>query len=231
MKKLSHYIKSGKGRGLILVLITTFLLSLTISILTAYAGKQILEDESIASFIDSVPSFEIKGGVVQNNQIRWISAIPKTQSPILTIIDTTQDALSLPVPDGFYITRTAMYSVSDRGLRVDRASLPEEQTINPQYIRRLLQRFVFSFAVGVFIFFFTVSWLAYLLAVALTALLGWAFHVKLATHRAWRMAAVTWVFGLALSLILATMGLMYSVWFLCIATVIVNLIILKLMKN
>ncbi|MBQ3695509.1 MAG: DUF1189 family protein [Alphaproteobacteria bacterium] len=229
MKKIAQYIKSGKGRGLKLVFFATLLLSVIFGTMTYYVGQKFFKNQMITEFVDSVPTFVIKDGAIQNNNIKWGSFIPMTRIPV--IIDTTQESISLPVPDGFYVTRSAMFSVADRGTRVDRAPLPDAQLVSPTYVYSLLRRFVFSFAVGIFIFFFIVSWIAYLLAVLLTAFFAWLVRAKLATHRAWRVAAVTWVLGLLLSLILAFGGLVYSTWAICFITVIINVIILARFKD
>ncbi len=229
MKKLSQYIKSGKGRGLKLVFFTTLLLSLLMGAFTYYTGVQFFKHKLITQFVDSIPTFVIKDGQIQNNKLKWASYIPMTHIPV--VIDTTLDTLSVPVTDGLYITRSAMFSVADHGTRIDRAALLDNQLITPMYIYSVLRRFVFSFAVGIFIFFFIVSWLAYLLAVALTALFSWMVRAKLATHRAWRVAAVTWTVGLLLSMILSFGGFIFSTWYVCIFTVIVNVIVLARMKN
>ena len=229
MKKLTHFIKSGKGRGLKLVFWATLLLSLLFGSFTFYTGRQFFKHKLITDFVDSVPTFTIKGGVIQNDHLRWISFIPMTKIPV--VIDTTQETLSLPVPDGLYITRSAVFSVSERGTRVDRSELFEDQEISPEFIYKTLWRFALSFAIGIFLFFFIVSWLAYLLAVGLTLLFAWSVRAKVATQRAWRVAAVTWVIGLLVSLILAFGGLVYSTWGVCLVTVVANVIILARMKD
>lgn len=229
MKKLSQFIKSGKGRGLKLVFWTTLLLSLLFGTFTYYTGVQFFKHKLITEFVDSVPTFTIKDGVIQDQNLKWSAYIPMTRFPV--VIDTTQDTLSLPVPDGWYITRSAMFSVSNRGTQVDRAALLDNQEISPTYIYSTLKRFALSFAVGIFVFFFIVSWLAYLLAVALTALFAWCIRAKLATHRAWRVAAITWVLGLLFAIILAFGGFVFSTWYVSLFTVVINVIVLARMKD
>ncbi len=229
MKKLAQFIKSGKGRGLKLVFWTTLSLSLLFGTFTYYIGAQFFKHKTITEFVDSVPTFTIKDGAIQDQNLKWASFIPMTHFPV--VIDSSQDTLSLPVPDGLYITRSAMFSVADRGTRVDRAALVDDQEISPAFVYKTLKKFAFSFAVGIFIFFFIVSWIAYLLAVALTALFAWMTHAKLATHRAWRVASVTWVIGLLLSMILAFGGFVFSTWYVCLITVVINVIILARMKD
>ena len=229
MKKLSQFIKSGKGRGLKLVFWTTLCLSLLMGMLTYYTGVQFFKHQLITNFVDSIPTFVIKDGVIQNNNLKWAAYIPMTHVPV--VIDTTQDTLPFAAMDGLYVTRTAMFSVADHGTRIDRAALLQNQLVSPAYIYGVLRRFALSFGIGIFIFSMIVSWLAYLFAVALTALFAWLLHAKLAVHRAWRVAAVTWSIGLAVSMILAFGGLIFSTWYVSVFTVIINVIILARLKN
>ena len=229
MKKLAQFIKSGKGRGLKLVFWTTLLLSLLFGAFTYYTGAQFFKHKLITDFVDSVPTFTIKDGTIQDKNLKWASFIPMTRFPV--VIDTTQETLSLPVPDGLYITRSAMFSVAEHGTRIDRAALLENQEVSPSYIYSTLKRFALSFAVGIFVFFFVVSWIAYLFAVAFTALFAWLVRAKLATHRAWRMAAVTWSIGLLVSMILAFGGFILSTWVVCFVTIVINVITLVRMKD
>jgi len=229
MKKLSQFIKTGQGRGLKLVFWVTLLLALLMGSLTYYTGVQFFKHKPITDFVDSVPMFIVKDGKIQNDNLKWAAYIPMTRVPI--VIDTTQDTLPLPATDGLYITRSAVFSVADHGTRVDRSALTGNQLVSPAYIYSLLRRFALSFAVGVFIFAIIVSWLAYLIAVALTALFAWLVRANLALHRAWRITAVTWTLGLVLSMILAFGGLVFSTWYVCFATVVINVIILSRLKD
>ena len=205
------------------------MLSVIFGGLTYYTGLQFFKHKLITDFVDSVPTLTIKDGIIQNNNIKWVSMIPLTRIPV--VINTTQDNLALPVPDGLYITRTAMFNVTERGTSVDRAPLLDNQEITPEYIYKTLRHFALSFAIGIFIFFFIVSWLAYLIAVAFSALFAWIIRAKLATHRVWRVASVTWVLGLLISMILAFGGFIFSTWYVCLITVVLNVIILARLKN
>lgn len=229
MKKLAQYFKAGKGRGLKIVFWSTLILSIIFGGLTFYTGHQFFKHPMITDFVNSVPTFEIKDGKIQNDKIKWVSYMPMTQIPV--VINTTLDTLSLPVPDGLYVTRSAMYSVSERGTRVDRSPLLENQEISPKLIYKTLENFAISFGIGIFLFFFIVSWLAYLIAVAFTYLFGWLVRAKLAVHRPWRVAAVTWIIGLILSMVLAMGGHILSTWVVDFITIVINVIILSRLKD
>ena len=229
MKKLSQYFKAGKGRGLKLVFWTTLVLSLLMGAYAYHGGMQFFKRKPITDFVDSIPILTIKDGTIQNDNLKWVSYIPMTRFPV--VIDTTLDTLPLPVPDGLYVTRSAMFSVAEHGTRVDRSPLLDNQVITPSYIHQALRKFAFSFAVGIFLFFLIVSWIAYLVAVAVSALFAWIIRAKLAPHRVWRVAAFTWVIGLLTSMILAFGGFILSTWIVCFVTIVVNVIILARLKD
>jgi len=223
--KLSQYFKSGKGHGLLLVFCVTFLWSLALGCLTHYVGRQVIQIPTISDFINSIPAFEVKDGVIQNNNIRWAANIPMTQIPF--IIDTTRDELNLPAPDGIYLSRKNAFIVAKHGMDITQAPLSGDQIVNPSVIFHALNQFVLVFAITIFIMFFIAAWLSYLISVAFTALFGWLIRATLAGGRVWRVVAVTWVSSFSLCIILSMCGFVVSAWIICLIATILSLVILK----
>lgn len=229
MKKLGSYFKTGKGRGLKFILLFSLILSIIFGGFTYYTGQTFSKHPMIASFINSVPSFEVKDGVVQDNQIRWASLIPLTSIPI--VINTTEDKLSLPVPDGVYITRTMLYTVANRGTQIEPKQLTGTFLISPVELNSILKNLILSFSTIVAVLTFLITWVGFLLAVLFTALIGWIFRFNLSNKRVWRIVTITWILGLLTSLILAIFGIVIPTWHILLISLFINAVILAKLKD
>ena len=229
MCRLSQYLKSGSGRGLRLVLLVTFLMSAFFGWLTWYTGREFSQHPVIVEFVDSIPVLTIKDGIVEEKDVQWKSFIPLTRIPVT--VDTSMENLALPAPDGIYLTNRFMYLVSEHGTQSDRSAYANDVTISPDYVRDMLQRLVWSFALGMALFVFIVAWIGYLLTVALSALLGFLFRVGLGAGRVWRISAVTWSIGLIVVVGLALLGYIFSMWHVCWICILLNTIVLFRLKD
>ena len=228
MTKLKQYLQSGTGHGLRIVFWTALLLSIVSGFLVFRAGKQLSELPPVTQFIDSFPSFSIKDGAIQNQDLKWSAFLPFTSYPV--VIDTTQENLSVPTPDGLYITRKALYHVADYGVQLNRSEFDGDVEVSPTYLHSVLHQFILSFSVGLAIFSFVVSWLGFLLSVGLSALIGLICGLVSGKGRVWRVAAVTWFLGQLTAVALSFVNITAS-WWLFALIIVVNVLILTQLKK
>jgi len=229
MDRILKYLKAGSGRGLRLVLVVALLISALFGTLTYYTGSVFIEHPAITQFVDSIPSFSIKDGIVQEKNIQWKSYIPLTNIPVT--VDTTMENLALPAPDGLYLTNRFMYLVSKHGTQSDRSEFTNDIDVSPAYAHEMLKKLIISFSVGIMVFVFIVSWIIFLIAVGVSALLGFLLRMNLSNKRVWRIAAVTWAIGQLICLGLALLGYVVSGWVVCGIGVLINMLILAKLKD
>lgn len=195
--KLSRYVRSGKGRGLLYVFLMTLLLAALYGGVIYYAGLQLIKLPPFEEFLESVPTFKIENGVVTDNTIRWRSQIPLT--PIPVVIDTTHEELVPPLANGVYMTSKYMYNVA--GTEISRSPIPQTMDVNYDELKKLLQIYVTSFAVGTAVVFFMFSLVFYAIIVLLSTLGGLIFRLHLGEGRVWRASAIAWTFGQLLNFV------------------------------
>ncbi len=230
MKKISNYIRFGKGRGLRFVFLMSLLLSLLYGGFIAYTGLQLIKLSPVEDFVQSVPTFTVANGIVQDKNIRWRSQLPMT--PIPVTIDTTQEDLSLPVADGVYLTSKYLYSVSQHGTEVQRSAIQGNFVVRPVYLKQILQTYIGVFAISTAIVGFLFLLLAFLLTVAFGALIGLIIGAKMGNGRIWRVSAVIWFLFQILSFVSALLGLtLYTVLAVFAICVVLSALWLRCLTN
>ena len=197
--KISNYIRNGKGRGLRLFCVVALLLSILYGVAIYFSGMKLTKLPQVDEFIRSVPVFSVKDGVIQDKNIRWHVAIPGGTSSLSIVIDTSKPDLELPVADGIYLTSQYVYVVSQHGMSADRTQLQGSFDVNPEYLHARLQAYVATFALVIAVVSFVSSFVALLLLVGLSAILGLIFRARLGNGRVWRGAVVAWFIGLLLN--------------------------------
>ena len=205
---ISNYIRSGKGYGLYLVGVATLVLSILYGAAVFFIGMKVTTSQPVEEFIQSVPSFTVQDGVIQDNNIRWHFSIPQT--PIMVVIDTTQPELKLPVADGVYITSEYAYFVAQYGMAVEKKKLEGSFDVNPEYLKSQIKHYLFQFAKEVVLRSVVSALLGFLLIVALSAILGWICHATLRGGRVWRGSVVAWLASLLISLVVGVVGIVLS---------------------
>ena len=228
---LSSYFKSGKGRGLRIVLILSLLISVVFGLYSFQVVGQIIHSPMVTNFVDSIPAFDIKDHAIQQTDLRWSRLIPLTQPPLVAVIDTSIDTISLPVPDGVYVTRNHLFSVQNHAMEVTDREFASDLQVSPAYVHEFLRSLQKYSALMIAGFTFFISWIGFLIEVLLTTFLAWLLRQNRSNKRVWRMSAVTWGIGLVSSIALVFVGWILSTWAVVFIATFVNLVILARLKN
>ncbi len=230
MKKLNQWFKSGKGRGLRIFTIISFLIAATVVFFGLYPPlNNILKSQPVTEFIKTIPTFEIKNGEITNNQLQWTGTDPITGNPIF--IDTSVDELKLPVPEyGAYITRKGLYFVSPED--VTTKSLPQKHwVISSEFVADFSAYWLIFMSLFFFVFIWGALWLLYLASVSVTYLFASLIKVKTGDRRVWRISAFSvlslFILNILLILVSLRMGMFLNFgWGLIFLITVLNLILL-----
>ena len=229
MSKLSNYIKQGRGRGLKIVLYFSLVFALMVGVLSYLRAKSVITDPATEQFIASVPTFEVKDGVAQDNTVKWGTILPIYAQPL--VIDTSIENIALPVPDGFYLTKNAFFIIQNNATQTQRFELSGNFDISPDFAKKALNTVVIISSIMLVASVFISIWFTYLLSVLLTALAGWLFRLSLAQRRVWRLSAITSTLSLICAVIATYFGLFATSGWLLLIMVVINLIVLSRLED
>ena len=231
MKKLSNYVKNGKGRGLKLVAIFILVCALGLTALTYHATNEFFKNPVTQKFFDSIPTVEIKDHIAQNTDVKWMGILPLPDIPITVAIDTSIENITLPTPAVFYVTKNALFVVNQQTQDVRVLELPKEVTISPDSIRTFYKFWIVAVTVISLFAVMITAWLSYLATVLVTTFAAWLFRIVRNGGRIWRLTSLTWVFAIIASFISTLLGLTLTTSLVLLAVIIINLIILSRFEN
>ena len=233
MKKLATYFKSGKGHGLRWVVIATLLLSIVISGVSYLGTKTFMDDPATQDFIRSFPTLTIKDGVVQGPAIQWARAVPFQNS--IFAIDTTTDTITVPKPDGIYVTRTRLYTVQQTN-QVHEAVFADTRLKDATLTGKDFQQSPKDAAIYSALFIWLFMFISFLIYTGLTALIAWICRRPIGKGRVWRVVGFVWGVFTIVNLVLffifpGQMAAFFANWASSVAPLFLSVIILICLKK
>ena len=239
MKKLATYLANGQGRGLRIILGLSVVLTLITTIAFYYTIlRPFQQHPATVDFVENFPTLEVKDGSIQGPDIQWARMLPLTQMPL--IINTEKDQLEeLPATaNAMYVTRTRQYTIINK--EVDEIVfadhlLLKNRTLAPGYFLPISWRDIVNKGLSIFI----ATWISFLVCVGVVALLAWILRLSLKNKRVWRVVAVTDLFCVIATMVLAmipftrvwTLMFVSSNWPIAVAILISLTLLARLRKD
>lgn len=228
MNKLINYLKNAKNRGFLFVFILIFVSGLLVATVTRQIGNQWIQSAAITKLIDSVPTFSIKDGAIQEPNIRFATMIAP-QVPL--VIDSSVETLPAGLPNGLYVTKNAVFEVSDNGTRLDKRPFIADMIVSPDTIRQALLWGLF-FAIPLILWVvFAVAF--YFITLLFTMLFAKLLALDLGNHKAWRVTSLTFVIPLVALYFVSifTANVMFNPWFVVMLLIATNVVILSKLQK
>jgi len=226
MKKLSNYVKNGRGHGIILVVLFTLLLSLVFSVPAYLSIKNELNQPENSAFFDSLPTFQIRNGVAQDKNVNWIQQMLFQDTVVTLAIDTSIEEISLPTSDGVYLTQKWLYFVGQKGERTSKYGLWDID-FSPDFVKSVI--LTMPIIEGIIAILGAI--LIYLIIVFATMFITWALRINRFGAGLWRLCSLTWMALLLLSYALVFVTFEVNFWYLVLGTIILNAIILSRLEK
>jgi len=183
MKKLAHYLRQAKSRGLnAMLLISLFVGGLLYAIYTFTVEPQVnqtLAHPEIQAFLQEFPDLTIKDGKIQGD-IVWARLIPGLNVPV--VVNTAVDQIDDKDLPGIFVTQSMVVD-NVNGAQWSITGL-EDTVFN-------LKKFIdFTFQVvlpiAVFVVPFVACWLLFLATVLLSYIIAWIARIPHGNSRLWR---------------------------------------------
>ena len=190
MKKFVSWLRQGKSRGLLIVLLFSVLLaglsySSTKSIARA-EWQALTQIPDVQSFLKEFPELTIKDGKIQGDVV-WARMIPILNVPMIVNSSSTQVALDAQT--GVYVTQSQII-LQDNGAQEshDIPKYSEEVSFSlPTMLDHIWNTFIPSI-VAIFIFF--VCWTFFLFTVLLSWIIACIARVPHGDRRIWRTSMI-----------------------------------------
>lgn len=228
---LKNYVLFGRGIGLKVIVLFTFLISLFMSITVGVTFTKLVNEQDFQSFIKELPVVKIENGKIVEpvyDNMLWI--IPGTEpngaGDVVIVANTTVDeADRIPEEVTVYISARHVYVRNDDGT-MDRYSIPANTTkvITPDVVTKVIKSAIWGFSALIALVLWGVSILIFLVTYLVVMLLGFIANRQL-TIDAWgRLLAYPWCVVWLLSLILNFYGIPVTMTVTLLTAILVTLV-------
>lgn len=230
MNKLINYLKNAKNRGFLFVFILIFVSGLLVAAVTRQIGNQWIQSAAMTKLIDSVPTFSIKDGAIQEPNIRFATMIAP-QVPF--VIDSSVETLPAALPNGLYLTKNALFMVSDNGTRLDKTPLTEDMIVSPDTIRQALRYGLWGVFAITLILWVVFAVAFYFITLLFTMLFAKLLALDLGNHKAWRVTSLTFVVPLVALYFVSifTANVLFNPLFVVMLLIATNVVILSKLQK
>ena len=233
MNKILNYIKNGRGYGLKFLILYSLLLSVIFAFQIKGLGDDFVPEMQNAA--DKILPIKIENGAIiePNNEIKSVNLnFGGIIFPF--VLDTTVDTIDpIGLKPGIYVTRKALYSVSDKDTRV--VDFQQNMDLLQGNYVSLFKKVVWA----VTIITALIGWFIPFLGYALCAIL-YAFCGKLVAKckkmpinfaTAMRLSVVCYFATLLLLLVLGLFGLWLSFGLISLAVILLEYLVLSAMTS
>ena len=190
MKKFVNWLRQGKSRGLLIVLLFSVLLaSLSYSSVKSIARAEwqmLTQIPDVQSFLQEFPELTIKVGQIQGDVV-WARMIPIVNVPVVVNSSSTQ--IALDAQPGIYITQSQIV-LQDNGVQEshDIPKYSEEVSFSLPVMLDHIWNTLIPAIVAVSMFF--VCWAFFLFTVLLSWIIASIARVPHGDRRVWRTSMI-----------------------------------------
>ncbi|MBP5399491.1 MAG: DUF1189 family protein [Alphaproteobacteria bacterium] len=231
MNKILNYIKNGKGCGLKFLLLYSLILSIIFGIEIKVLGDNFVPEMQSAA--EKLLPVKIENGTIiePNNEIKSVNLnFGGVIFPL--VLDTTVDTIDpIGLNPGIYIARKALYSVSEKDIRV--IDFQENMDLLQGNYTDLFKKIVWFISIITVFIAWIMPFVGYTLCAVLYAFCGQFIakvkKLSLDFAAAMRLAVVAYLPTLLIVLALNLVRLHFSFWFTSTAVLLLEYIIVSAM--